>query len=102
MYRSKEVTAICSGASNAPSSSSENGGKQSWLLRWFESKLFDMSYAVTYLFNSKESGVQTYIGNRIFSFPGREVDFYLQQLVNMYIHMHDVAEVLHPYLVRAE
>ena len=60
-----------------------------------------MSYAVTYLFNSKESGVQTYIGNRIFSFPGREVDFYLQQLVNMYIHMHDVAEVLHPYLVRA-
>ena len=26
-------------------------------------------------------------------------DFYLQQLVNMYIHMHDIAEALHPYLV---
>lgn len=75
------------------------GGKQSLLLRWFESKLFDMSYAVMYLFNSKESGVQTYIGNRIFSYPPRDVDFYLQQLVNMYIHMHDVAEVVHPYLV---
>ena len=36
--------------------------KQSWLLRLFESKLFDMSLAITYLFNSKESGVQTYIG----------------------------------------
>ena len=52
-----------------------------------------------YLFNSKESGVQSYIGNRMFTFPHREVDFYLQQLVNMYIHMHDVAEVIHPYLV---
>lgn len=36
--------------------------KQSWLLRLFESKLFDMSYAITYLFNSKEQGVQVYIG----------------------------------------
>ena len=75
------------------------GSKQTWLLRLFESKLFDITYAVMYLFNSKETGVQTYIGNRVFSFPEREVDFYLQQLVNMYIHMHDIAEALHPYLV---
>ena len=39
--------------------------KQSWLLRLFESKLFDMSIAITYLFNSKEPGVQTYIGKFI-------------------------------------
>lgn len=58
-----------------------------------------MSYAIIYLFNSKESGVQTYIGNRIFSFGRSDVDFYLQQLVNMYINMHDVAEVIHPYVV---
>ncbi len=36
--------------------------KQSWLLRLFESKLFDMSIAIQYLFNSKEPGVQTYLG----------------------------------------
>ena len=30
--------------------------KQTWLLRLFESKLFDMSIAITYLYNSKESG----------------------------------------------
>ena len=36
--------------------------KQSWLLRLFESKLFDMNLAITYLYNSKEPGVQTYIG----------------------------------------
>lgn len=37
-------------------------GKQSWLLRLFESKLFNMSIAISYLFNSKEPGVQTYLG----------------------------------------
>lgn len=36
--------------------------KQSWLLRLFESRLFDMSIAITYLFKSKEAGVQSYIG----------------------------------------
>ena len=40
--------------------------KQSWLLRLFESKLFEMSIAITYLYNSKEPGVQTYIGKSAF------------------------------------
>lgn len=39
------------------------------------------------------------VGNKIFSFADHEVDFYLPQLVSMYIQMHDVAEVIHPYLV---
>ncbi|XP_060064447.1 phosphatidylinositol 4-kinase beta-like [Ylistrum balloti] len=78
---------------------SSASGKQSWLLRLFESKLFDMSIAVSYLFNSKEPGVQTYLGNRMFSFDEADVDFYLPQILNMYIHMHDVAEALHPYLI---
>lgn len=34
----------------------------SWLLRLFESKMFDMSMAIGYLFKSKEQGVQAYIG----------------------------------------
>ncbi|GIZ02536.1 uncharacterized protein CEXT_356781 [Caerostris extrusa] len=38
--------------------------KESLLLRLFESTLFDMSIAITYLFNSKEPGVQTYLVNR--------------------------------------
>jgi hypothetical protein len=37
-------------------------GRQSWLLRLFESRMFDMSIAISYLFNSKEPGVQTYLG----------------------------------------
>ncbi|KAF6020021.1 PI4KB [Bugula neritina] len=73
--------------------------KQSWLLRLFESKLFDMSLAITYLFNSKEQGVQIYIGNRMFTFQDEDVDMYLPQLLNMYIQMRDVAEAIHPYIV---
>jgi len=82
----------------------ENGetGKtrnQSSLLRLFESKHFNASMAINYLFVTKEPGVLEYIGNRLFSFKEDEVDFYLPQMVNMYITMHPVAEVLHPYLV---
>jgi len=36
--------------------------KQSLLLRLFESKLFNMSIAIQYLFNSKEPGVLSYLG----------------------------------------
>lgn len=48
---------------------------------------------------SKEPGVQSYIGNMLFNYPDSEVDFYLPQLVCMYLAMPDVAEVIHPYLV---
>lgn len=84
-------------SSSPPSSSSS---KQSWLLRLFESKLFDVSMAISYLYKSKEPGVQAYIGNRLFSFPDSEVDFYLPQLLNMYVHMDtEVGDAIRPYLV---
>ncbi len=72
---------------------------QSWLLRLFESKMFDASMAVHYLFNSKEPGVLSYLGNRLFTLEDQEVEFYLPQLVNMYVQHHEVAEVIHPYIV---
>lgn len=77
-----------------------NPSKQSWLLRLFESKMFDISMAISYLHKSKEPGVQAYIGNRLFSFPHEDVDFYLPQLLNMYIHMdEDVGDAIKPYVV---
>lgn len=78
---------------------SERPKPSTGLLRLLESKVFDVSLAVHYLFNSKESGVQSYIVNKMFSFDDGEVDFYLPQLVCMYVHMKDVADVLHPYLM---
>lgn len=41
---------------------------KSFLLRLIESKLFDMPMAIMYLFNSKEPGVQRYIGNILISY----------------------------------
>uniref|UniRef100_A0A673ZX72 Phosphatidylinositol 4-kinase beta n=1 Tax=Salmo trutta TaxID=8032 RepID=A0A673ZX72_SALTR len=74
--------------------------KQSLLLRLFESKLFDVSMAMSYLYKSKEPGVQAYIGNRLFSFSDEDVDFHLPQLLNMYVHMdEDMADAIRPYVV---
>lgn len=74
--------------------------RQSWLLRLFESRLFDVSMAVSYLYKSKDPGVQAYIGNRLFSFGHTQVDFYLPQLLNMYVHMdEEVGDAIRPYLV---
>ncbi|KAL0962300.1 hypothetical protein UPYG_G00338290 [Umbra pygmaea] len=74
--------------------------KQSLLLRLFESKLFDISMAISYLYKSKEPGVQAYIGNRLFSFSDEEVDFHLPQLLNMYVHMdEDMGDAIRPYVV---
>ncbi|KAF3833439.1 hypothetical protein F7725_024643 [Dissostichus mawsoni] len=55
--------------------------------------------AISYLYKSKEPGVQAYIGNRLFSFTDSEVDFYLPQLLNMYVHMDtEVGDAISPYL----
>lgn len=45
-----------------------------------------MSIAISYLFNSKEIGVKTYLCNRLFTFSNSDVDFYLPQLLNIYIY----------------
>uniref|UniRef100_A0A5S6R0F7 Phosphatidylinositol 4-kinase beta n=1 Tax=Trichuris muris TaxID=70415 RepID=A0A5S6R0F7_TRIMR len=76
-----------------------SGTRQSLLLRLFESKVFNMHIAIQYLFSSKEAGVLTYLGNRMFSFAEEDVDFYLPQLICLYINEREVAEVLHPYIL---
>lgn len=86
-------------ASETEQSDRPEVSKSFGLLRLLESKVFDVAMAIHYLFKSKEPGVQSYIANKLFSFPDDRVDFYLPQLVCMYIQMHDVAEVIHPYLV---
>ncbi|XP_054568180.1 phosphatidylinositol 4-kinase beta isoform X5 [Eptesicus fuscus] len=94
------VTVASGTAKGARRRRQNNSAKQSWLLRLFESKLFDISMAISYLYNSKEPGVQAYIGNRLFCFRNEDVDFYLPQLLNMYIHMdEDVGDAIKPYIV---
>ncbi|KRT81870.1 hypothetical protein AMK59_5304 [Oryctes borbonicus] len=93
---SQQVSVTCNSNSNSKCKAPppQNFG----LLRLLESKVFDVPMAMHYLSKSKEPGVQSYIANKMFSFLDSEVDFYLPQLVCMYIQMLDVAEVIHPYL----
>ena len=97
--------------------------KQSLLLRLFESPHFDINLALKYLFISKETGILSYLGeysdshstsqiseassnfhsflgNKLFSFPPDVVDFYLPQLITMYINMPNVAQALHCYILK--
>lgn len=75
-YCSSEMASSCSRESlscSEPSPSKQGGYdtqtfdkvSKSFLLRLIESKLFDMPMAIIYLFNSKEPGVQRYIGNNL-------------------------------------
>lgn len=75
----------------------ENG--HNGLLRFFESPIFNIHFGIHYLFYSKEPGVLSFIGNKIFSFKNQDVDLYIPQLILMYIQMDDLAEALDPYLV---
>lgn len=95
--RSVVAQSVCGGSSAL--TKTKLAEKQSLLLRLFESKMFDMSMAVSYLYKCKEPGVQQYIGNRLFSMPPAEAHFFLPQLVNMYVQTYEVAEVLHPFVV---
>lgn len=69
------------------------------LLRFFESPVFNIHFAIHYLFYSKEPGVLTFIGNKLFSFKDNDVDLYIPQLILMYIQMDELAEVLDMYLI---
>lgn len=62
------ITLCCGGSGDTKKSerdATQIKGAKGFLLRLFESKMFDMSMAITYLFNSKEPGVQSYIGENV-------------------------------------
>lgn len=80
------------------SSSTKNDRGQNSLLRFFESPVFNIHFAIHYLFYSKEPGVLSFIVNKLFSFADLEVDLYIPQLILMYIQMDELTEVLDPYL----
>lgn len=44
-------------------------------------------------------GVLFYLGNRMFTFPPVEVDFYLPQLIVLYVYNTSIGEAIEPYLV---
>lgn len=72
--------------------------KHPGLLRLFDSTVCTISIIISYLFNSKEPMVQQFLGKKLFDYSNDDVDFYLPQLINMYIHVPSISTVIHEYI----
>ncbi|CAF0861844.1 unnamed protein product [Adineta ricciae] len=72
--------------------------KHPGLLRLFDSTVCTVSIIISYLFSSKEPIVQQFLGRKLFDYPQEELDFYLPQLINMYIHIQSISTVIHEYI----
>lgn len=72
--------------------------KHPGLLRLFDSTVCTVSIIIAYLFSSKEPIVQQFLGRKLFDYPQEELDFYLPQLINMYIHIQSISTVIHEYI----
>jgi hypothetical protein len=72
--------------------------KHPGLLRLFDSTVCTVSIIISYLFSSKEPIVQQFLGTKLFDYPHEELDFYLPQLINMYIHIQSISTVIHNYI----
>jgi len=84
------------GAEQKPAVPCESG-----LLRLFYSELFDASMAVQYLFKSRDAGILQFLGNRLFELDPQDLDFYLPQLLILYLYTEEpTRNCIHPYLVK--
>jgi hypothetical protein len=80
-----------------PAQSPQSNTAKGFLLRLFESKLFDMSMAITYLFNSKEPGVQSYIGQSCFNVAFLVIGRCQCKVVYVYFETHFVLNYASSY-----
>lgn len=72
--------------------------KHPGLLRLFDSSVCTASIVISYLFSTKEPLVQQFLGKKLFDYSPDELDFYLPQLINMYIHIPSICNVIHEYI----
>uniref|UniRef100_A0AC35TWP0 PI3K/PI4K domain-containing protein n=1 Tax=Rhabditophanes sp. KR3021 TaxID=114890 RepID=A0AC35TWP0_9BILA len=69
------------------------------LFRFFESNYFTIHHAMHYLQSSVDASALPKLGETLYKFPKHCVDFYLPQLMILYVNKHNVAECLHSYLM---
>ena len=74
--------------------------KHPGLLRLFDSSVCTASIVISYLFSTKEPLVQQFLGKKLFDYSTDELDFYLPQLINMYIHIPSICNVIHEYITQ--
>ncbi|KAF1745785.1 hypothetical protein GCK72_022232 [Caenorhabditis remanei] len=72
--------------------------RQSWTIRLLSSDSFDASMAVEYLNSIQDKPSLTFLGKRLFDLPEKDLDFYLPQLMYLYVTKVDAASVSHAYI----
>ncbi|KAK6759964.1 hypothetical protein RB195_021490 [Necator americanus] len=70
----------------------------SLLMRLFESSHFTPAIAIKYLFSCSEKGVKQYLGKKLFAFHHSRVNFFIPQLISLYINDKEVASAIHQYI----
>ncbi|EPB78675.1 phosphatidylinositol 3- and 4-kinase [Ancylostoma ceylanicum] len=70
----------------------------SLLMRLFESAHFTPAIAVKYLFSCSEKGAKQYLGKKLFAFHAADMDFFVPQLISLYINDKEVASAIHLYI----
>ncbi|KAL6724638.1 hypothetical protein Aduo_019509 [Ancylostoma duodenale] len=70
----------------------------SLLMRLFESSHFTPAIAVKYLFSCSEKGAKQYLGKKLFAFHTADMDFFVPQLISLYINDKEVASAIHLYI----
>uniref|UniRef100_A0A0K0FP36 Phosphatidylinositol 4-kinase beta n=1 Tax=Strongyloides venezuelensis TaxID=75913 RepID=A0A0K0FP36_STRVS len=89
----KKQNEICQLTRNVSSQSTSS------LLRFFDSNFFTIHHAIHHLQSSLDSNALLHLGNSLFKFPKQSVDFYLPQLLLLYVNKRHVAEHIHSYLM---
>lgn len=72
--------------------------RQSWTMRLISSESFNAPMAVEYLNSIQDKPSLTFLGKRLFDLPEKDLDFYLPQLMYLYVTKVDAASVSHAYI----
>ncbi|KAK2980390.1 hypothetical protein RJ640_014563, partial [Escallonia rubra] len=71
---------------NPTTTTSESGGENGWLIRFFDSAFFCEWIAVSYLYKHDHPGVRDYLCNRMYTLPLSGIESYLFQICYMLVH----------------
>ncbi|CAI5456390.1 unnamed protein product [Caenorhabditis angaria] len=70
----------------------------SWTMRLITSDRFSVPMAIEYLHTINDKPCLSYLGKRLFDLSASEIDFFLPQLIFMYVNKIDAASVTHAYI----
>ena len=72
---------------------------QDGLFRLLESEHCDAYYTIYYLFHSKSNEVREFLGRKLFDLSETDLEFFLPQLLHLYINYSFVADHIHSYIL---